>query len=206
LSYDPFISIDDLYAYLRLPALGVGQDDPLAVIALDSACYMIRDFLHQTINLVAGDIIAIDSDGTDTLMLPEAPVIAVTDVQRISLPLWVTDDIASTINTTLDPSTYIIDYDKGLLALRAGARWPNDRGGVQVTYTHGWSVIPTSIRIVALTAAARIYDQGLAKAETIGNIRLVYSHDESLGLSAREKDMLVKYRRSGTPRYYTVTT
>lgn len=204
--YDPFIDVSDLYAYLRLPPLGVGETDDLATIALDSACYTIRGFLHQTINKVVNDTIAIDCDGTDTIMLPEAPVISVSDVQRIALPVWVTDDIEPSLNTTLDPSSYLVEYDRGMLVLRAGGVWADDRGAVQVTYTHGYDVIPTDIRIVALTVAARIYDQGLAKAETIGNTRLVYSHDESLGLSPREKDMLVKHRRAGTPRYYTVVT
>ena len=207
--YDPFIDINDLYAYLRLPPLGVGDTDDLATIALDSACYTIRGFLHQTINLVTNDVIAIDCDGNDTIMLPEAPVVSVSDVRRLSVlgdGDADADDIGPAVNTPIDPSAYLVEYDRGMLVLRAGGIWGDDRGAVQVTYTHGWTVIPTDIRIVALTVAARIYDQGLAKAETIGNARLVYSHDESLGLSPREKDMLVKHRRSGTPRYYTVTT
>lgn len=206
MSYDPFIDISDLYAYLRLPPLGAGDEDPLAVIALDSACYTIRGFLHQTINKITNDVIMIDCDGTDTIMLPEAPVISVSNVEMVAAPVWVTDDFSPALNTPIDPSSYLVEYDRGMLVLRAGGVWGDDRGAVQVTYTHGWDVIPTDIRIVALTIAARIYDQGLAKAETIGNARLVYSHDESLGLSPREKDMLVKHRRSGTPRYYTVTT
>jgi len=197
-AYDPFISIDDLYAYLRLPALGVGETDDLSTIALDSACYTIRGFLHQTINRVTDDVIAIDTDGTDTVMLPEAPVVSVSDVSSFTT----TTDFTL---YTYDPARYMIDYDKGLIVFR-GALFPDRRAAVQVTYTHGWDVIPTDIRIVALTLAARIYDQGLAKAETIGNTRLVYSHDESLGLSPREKDILVKYRRSGVPRSYRITT
>jgi hypothetical protein len=170
-AYDPFINIDDLYAYLRLPALGVGESDDLSTIALDSACYII---------------------------LPEAPVISVSSVSTLSTSTDFT-------TTAYDASSYVVEYDRGMIVFR-NALFPDRRAAVQVTYTHGWDVIPTDIRIVALTLAARIYDQGLAKAETIGNTRLVYSHDESLGLSAREKDILVKYRRSGTPRYYRITT
>lgn len=200
MSYDPFISIDDLYAYLRLPELDVGQTDDLSTIALDSACYIIRGFLHQTINLVNNDIVAIDTDGTDTIVLPEAPVVSVADVSNLTT----TTDFTTTV---YDPATYMVDYDRSMIVFRGTATtFPDRRGAVQVTYTHGWDIIPTDIRIVALTLAARIYDQGLAKAETIGNTRLVYSHDESLGLSSREKDILVKYRRSGTPRYYRIVT
>jgi hypothetical protein len=193
-AYDPFINIDDLYAYLRLPALGVNETDDLSTIALDSACYTIRGFLHQTINLVTDDTIAIDADGSARIMLPEAPVVSVSSVGTLST---YTDFTVTAYDTT----QYLVDYDKGAIEFR-GAYFPNRVGAVQVTYTHGWEVIPTDIRIVALTLAARIYDQGLAKAETIGNTRLVYSHDESLGLSPREKDMLVKYRRSGVPNHY----
>lgn len=206
MSFDPFIDIGDLYAYLRLPALGVGDTDPLATIALDSACYQVRGFIHQTINVVTDDVIMIDSWGIDTIILPESPVISISDVQLVALPVSVTDDIAPGVNTVLDPDSYLVDYDRGSLVLRSGAVWPDDRGGVMVTYTHGWNIIPTDIRIVALTAAARIYDQGLAKAETVGNTRLNYSASESLGFSNREKDILVKYRRAGAPRYYSVVT
>lgn len=202
--YDPFIDVSDLYAYLRLPP--PGDTDDLATIALDAACYTIRGFLHQTINRVDNEIIAIDTDGSDTIMVPEAPLISVSDVQMIAAPVWVTDDFSPGLNTVIDPSSYLVEYDRGMLVLRAGGSWGDDRGSVQLTYTHGWDVIPTDIRIVALTVAARIYDQGLAKAETIGNARLVYSHDESLGLSPREKDILVKYRRAGVPRHYSLGT
>lgn len=197
MSFDPFVNIDDLYVYLRLPPLGAGTD-PLATIALDSACNAVRDFLNLSINVVTDDTIIIDTDGSDRLMLPEAPVIALSGLSTLTTSTDFT-------TTAYDINTYVVDTEAGLVIFR-GSFFPDRNAAVQLTYTHGFTNVPAGIRIVALTLAARIYDQGLAKAETIGNTRLVYSHDESLGLSDREKSAIVKYRRLGVPRHYGVTT
>jgi hypothetical protein len=68
---------------------------------------------------------------------------------------------------------------------------------VQVTYDHGYATadIPRPVRMVALQLAARIVTQGVAVAETVGDVSIRYA-GPAMDLSAGEKSILKRYRPS----------
>jgi hypothetical protein len=162
----PFISSYDLAAFLG-EAVTVG--DLLTEIALDASCQLVRDDLGQTINLVRGDIETHDGTGRESFLLRELPVIDVASITEDDVELVPDDD-------------YVVDHRTGMVHRRSlvwswgwGLGWPQRRQNVIVVYDHGWAIteedvvnedsgdepivnrVPSTIRIVALQAAARIY-------------------------------------------------
>lgn len=175
---DPFISAQDLTDYL---GRDVTNDDG-AIIALDAACDVCRDLAEQDFNS-ATSTITLDGTGTDALILHQLPVSAAGTV---------------TVN-----GTAVTDYelsDNGML-LRGSAGidprpvWPSGRQNVVVTYDHGYASadLPRSIRMVALSLAARILVQGVAVEETVGQVRVKYA-GPAMDLSKSEEMILRKYR------------
>jgi hypothetical protein len=148
----PFISHDDLGAYLETTLTG---GELLTKIALDGACEAVRQELHRTLNLVEDDaIVGLDPTWTDALILPERPV------HEVSL---VTIDGGS-----VDDANLRLDVQRGILYLLDGSLWWSARGGIALTYTHGYALdepdvtgtierVPANIRLVALRLAAAVY-------------------------------------------------
>jgi hypothetical protein len=153
----PFISQQDLTDY-------IGRDvttDNGAAMAVGGACQMIRDLAEQDFNGTTS-MAVLDGTGTDVLVLPQFPV--------------------SKAGTVLVDGGTITDYmltDNGLL-LRGTAGdnprplWPLGRQNVQITYDHGYTVVPQSVRMVALAIAARLIVQGVADTETVGDVTIDY--------------------------------
>jgi hypothetical protein len=176
---DPFISQQDLSDYL-------GRDvtaDAGALAVVDAACDVCRDVAEQSFNRVIGGTVTLDGSGTDALLLPELPV--------------------SRAGTVLVNGTAVTDYTlngNGIL-LRGSAGsdprpvWPSGRQNVTVTYDHGYADadIPRSVRMVALSLAARLIVQGVAKSETIGETSISYAVAAS-DLTNGELRILRKHR------------
>lgn len=164
---EPFIGLNDLG-----DALGADvSTSDLAVIAIDSACEMIRAELGNDINLAEDAEITIDGSGSGRLILPEPPVREVSEV--------IIDDGLDT-ELTLATTDYVLDdlpRLHGAYLRRIGPStvwpyntWPVGRRNITITYTHGWDVVepisdpppgfervPSAIRSVALGLAKRIY-------------------------------------------------
>lgn len=176
---DPFISQQDLTDYL---GRDVTADDG-ALAAVDAACDICRDIAERSFNQVVGGTATLDGSGTDALLLPELPV--------------------SRAGTVLVDGTAVTDYvltGNGLL-LRGSAGsdprlvWPSGRQNVVVTYDHGYADadIPRSVRMVALSIAARLVVQGAAKSETVGETSVTYAV-AATDLTNGELRILHKYR------------
>jgi hypothetical protein len=218
----PFISSYDLAAFI---GEAVTVQDLLTEIALDAACQLVRDDLGQTINLVRGDIETHDGNGRESLLLRQLPVIDVLSISEDDVALVPDDD-------------YVVDTRTGLVHRRSTSwswgwswSWTSHRQNIIVVYDHGWAIteedvvnedsgdepivnrVPSTIRIVALQAAARIYRAPLTLAavaastsgitsETIGSYS--YSADTSAvtaaseviarGLNEDERRALDRYR------------
>lgn len=171
----PFISAADLEDYRKQTV-----DADLAGIAVDSACQIVRDALGQNIDLVAGDVVDLDSPGTEVLLLPERPVTAVASITLTdgSSPLTLGTDV-------------VLDKELNALVMKStGRRFLKGRQLYRVTYTHGLATVPSSVRIVALNLAARIYDQQLVKQESVGGYQAVYAASDPIGLTKAEEDVL----------------
>lgn len=178
---DPFITEAELTTYL---GRNVTAED-LATLAVGAASDLIRNAVGARLDNVEDDIILVDGSGTDTILLPELPVTEVTEVN------YVTPD---TDPELLDPAEdYLVDLRNGALVTRGGT-WLEARGNYEVTYSHGYTDIPADLRVLALTVAARIYDQGIVKQESVGGYSATFSSPESMALTARELNLVAKYR------------
>lgn len=191
---DPFISRQDLTDYL-------GRDlttDDGALIAVDSACEIVRTLTEQDFNSVT-ETIKLDGTGTDTILLPQVPVTAAGTV---------------VVNGgTLDNNEYVANERGHLVRIHSGtdgtatwstwaqtssptAYWPYGRENVEVTYTHGYSgTVPADVRVVALMIASRLVVQGLKVQEQRGQASNRYAV-ASTDLTAGEKAILRKYREA----------
>jgi hypothetical protein len=171
----PFISRDDLGDYLRRDLLA----DDQALIAVDAACQICRDIAEQTFDLVSDETIKLSGSGTYAMLLPQLPVVSVDNV--------ILDD------ETLEADQYFWDEEGFLFRASHLDLWSVGVHNLEVTYTHGYEEVPTSVRLVALALAARIYDQGIVQQETIGGYVILYGESEG-GLTKLEKRILERHR------------
>ncbi|MGH2596141.1 MAG: hypothetical protein ACRDH7_09280 [Actinomycetota bacterium] len=182
------MSTDDLAAILGTDV----SENPLAVIALDSACQKIRDFCDRTFNLTS-DTVRLDGSGTDALLL-ESPVVEI-------------------ISVTIDPDgsatelTAETDYALGkesILWRLMGTCWPVGRNNIEIEYSWGYAVseddvaddgpqrVPSSIREIALELAARIFlNSGVGQDEE----QVSAGTPGATGLLQQERIDLWPYRR-----------
>ena len=139
-----FVTVAELEA-----ALQRDLDDAAATEALDQACQAIRDYLGQRLDWVENEVIRLHGTGRRTILLPELPVNAVDAVS-------VTDNEATTALVATD---WWVDGRSGVLFRVGtnGTRWPGGVANIQVTYDHGYQVVPSSIAGVAMSLASRIY-------------------------------------------------
>ncbi len=160
----PFISRDDLGDHLGGIDLST---DASALQAVDAACDWVRDITGQVLNYVEDEVVLMDGTGTDALLLPQLPVVEVTDV--------IVGDYADQSNyrwTLHDDGVLMWEWlVEGSSIAPTRARWPIGRNNVEITYTHGYTdaTFPRSLRMVALEIAARFYRQpGGAVFEQLG--------------------------------------
>jgi hypothetical protein len=175
---DPFITVEDLTAYL---GRDVTADDG-AVIAIDAACDICRTIAERQFNAGTSTIM-LDGTGTDAVLLSELPVNTVGTV---------------TVNGT-EETDYLLTDNGMLLRGTAGVypreAWDSGRRNVTVTYTHGYETIdiPRDVRMVALSIASRLVIQGVALEEAQGTSRIKYAA-AATDLTKGEERILAKYK------------
>lgn len=195
----PFISSTDLENYL-----GYTVDPDKALIALDASCDNIRKTVEQDLDFVADDEVTLDGTGQDYLLLPEMPIYSVSSVIQHH-PF--SSDIALAEGTD-----WVLDKEDGTLKsaflsvyTSPRSQFTLGRQNYTVTYSHGYVTDssvpglpadvqewPSSLRLVALQLATRIYEQGIVASETVGSVSASYSVVEGILVSAGERDILEK--------------
>ena len=176
-----FCTVADLVAFLQV---AIDPGNAAALAAIDEATAAIRDYCHQWISLVEDDEVTLDVAGRATrLFLPELPVTEVSEVKEedadgVLQALTVTDDFK------LGP--------QGVLH-RVNDYWYYGVQTVQVTYSHGYAVIPEMVKFVCVRAAARRFQAGLRAAEadgisgvaamSLGDYSVTYGSEQSGGVS-----------------------
>lgn len=133
----PFATVAELRDYLQNPDLTTNE----AALALDIASGAIRDHVGWSITAETGVDLTLDSYGERRLFLPTMRLTAVTSVTEDGTELTVDDDFA---------------WSQTGVLRRISAYWPRKERSVQVVFTHGWSIVPDSIKGVALSAAGRV--------------------------------------------------
>ncbi len=187
MSETPLATVDQLASYLQQP---LASGDPSATLMLSIASAMVRDYLQQEILAVAGDVALLDPINGAYVVLPEAPVTAVSLVETydatLATPGWV----------TMDPTSYTVSKRLGMIAAlpQTGVIWPTDPETWRVTYDHGFSACPDGLAGVVLGVAARTYSTPAgAESERIGGYQVKYAMQAD-GFNPLEKVVLERYR------------
>ena len=169
---EPFATIQDYQDLIQSELTG------LAATAIDHALLAvsqaIRNTTEQTISLVEDDTIILNGNGRETMLLPQIPIVAVTQVTF-------TDRNAVVTDVTADIKLY--DAAAGII-FHPTPHWGCDDcfpWGVQnvtVTYTHGYATIPDDLKNVTILAAKHLVQQGLTatnlQSQTVGPFTDVY--------------------------------
>lgn len=189
---EPFITTAQLEAYLRLPADSL-TGDLLAEMCVGSACETLRQMTNQDLDAVADDVVMVSSPGMTSLVLPDMPVWHVSGVKLAGVEV--------------STDRYRFDRRNGILWMIGGV-WIAGRLTYEVTYSHGYGSLvesgsggdgdeappyPADLVMLAVTMAARIYDQGLVQQESTGGYQVIFSAPSALGLTDREMDIVAKY-------------
>lgn len=149
-----FATIQDIEDFLQIDIFGDADRVASANQALEFATEIIRNYCRQWIEEVIDDQFTFDcAAGLSRLMLPELPVIEVSQV--------VEDDEILVVDT---------DYQLGQWGIlhRVSQNWSTGIQNVTVTYSHGYYDIPDDIIAVCTRAASRAYQAGLTAAESAG--------------------------------------
>lgn len=170
-----FVTIDEYEALFQAAPSGTEED--AVQFALDAACAEIRTYLSQDLDLVADDEIVLHGTGTQSLLLPQLPVVAVNSVF-----------IDAGEDTEEEVTDYHLDFS-GVLYRRCG--WPKGYGNITVDYDHGYEEIPADLKNAALNIARSIANP--APAAALGGITSEsiagYSYTRDLGASTATIDV-----------------
>ncbi|WP_224284909.1 mobile element protein, partial [Streptomyces sp. LS1784] len=157
--------------------LGVPADDPLLLAALAAASARFRGAVRHPVARAAGDTIRLYGDGTDRLLLPVAPVTAVTSVTVDGAP--VTD--------------WRLRGDAGILRRTVGC-WP-DWAEVVVVCDHGYDPIPDDIQQAVTDQARTVYTvQPGVQSVQAGGESVTYGAAAATGVTAQWTEAVENYR------------
>lgn len=109
-------------------------------VALAAACDDITKHCGQTFELVEGDVIVVHGTGSQLLLLPELPVVAVNAVT-----------IDDGLTTETEVTDFRIDPQTGVLY--RPCCWPCGFANVTVDYDHGYDPVPQGLIDIAVHLA-----------------------------------------------------
>ncbi len=133
-----FASPAELASYLQQDV-----DTATAALLLDMAAGIIQAETRQTLSLVTNDTVSLAGLAAD-VFLPQSPVVS---VGAVTAAYFAVPPVAYAVN---------LDYSVrgGMLSWRRGGWWPDT---VNVTYTHGYAVIPSDVKAACVAIAAESY-------------------------------------------------
>ena len=157
--------------------VGLGEDDPSLLDALQRATGRFQEAVGHLVVLTTDDTVELDGEGGQTLILPAFPVA----------------NLAVSINGT--PVTdYQVDKRRGILRRPAG--WPDGLGNIQVTYDHGFAIIPEAIADAVLEAAQVTLTANPAiQTRAVGISSVTFGTAATVGTTQKWADAVAAYRR-----------
>lgn len=172
--------------YLADPAelavwLGKPATDPLLLAALAAASRRFRGAVRHPVTSVSGDIVTLDGNGRNALLLPAAPVTAVSSVTVLGTPL-------------VEGSDYEWSADGYLRQLGCGI-WPARLRAVVVTYDHGYAEVPQDIQEAVIDQARSMYRvQPGVQSYTAGSESVTFGAQASVGVTSQWSSAVTAYR------------
>lgn len=145
----------------------------------------VRGYTGQTFDLVVDDEVLLAGNGSTVLLLPELPVLEVTEL--IEDPRDVATELVDETGFEWSPDGIIRRIDGGVFRRRF--RW------YAITYDHGFEATPEDVLGVVLRVAARGLENPLGlRSETIGRYSYTVSGENAgIGLYAPDRRELDPY-------------
>ena len=179
-----FCSVEDINTFLGTT---ITPDDAQALLAIEEATAVIKNYCNQEIEQVSDETILLDGTGSTKLFLPELPVVSITSVE--------VDGVL------LDPNYYAL-AENGVL-WRKYSTWTLGACNIKIVYTHGYTSIPEDVRGVCYRSAARLFQAQLKakRQDFMSGLQSVSVGDwsetyENAGGSAGESDKGVSAART----------
>ena len=160
--------------------LGVPAPDPKLLQALGAASNRFRGQVRHPVSFVGGDVITLDGDGTNTLLLPVEPVTA---LEKLVLS-----------GTELVDGTDF-EWSQDGFVRRLNGLWPCRLRCVQITYSHGYALIPDDISEVVIDQARVLFvvRPGVQTAQ-VGGQSIGFGAQAAVGVTAQWSEVVAKYR------------
>lgn len=161
-------------------SLGVSASDPKLLWALTAASRRFRGAVRHPVSLVAGDIFVLDGNGEQSILLPAAPVIAISSLKLDGALLT-------------DGSDYSWSADG--FVRRLGDVWPERLRCIEGVYDHGHAVVPEDVQEVVIDQARAMYriEPGLA-AKTVGGQSVQFGTQAAVGVTAQWTAAVERYQ------------
>lgn len=167
--------------------LGVAADSPKLLAALGAASSRFRGAVRHHVTHVVDDVLLLDGGGRESILLPAAPVTAVTAVELDSALL-------------IEGTDYAWSED-GFLRRLGGAWWPDRLRCLQVTYSHGHTEPPEDVAEVVVDLARTLYAlrPGVQTLQ-VGGITTTFGAQAAVGVSQQWSTVVEKYRLNAGER------
>lgn len=155
--------------------------DPKVRLALKRASGRFRDAVGYPVSLTTDDVLTRLGDGTDTMFLKAAPVLAVS---------------VTSGGETIPPDSYQLDAENGILyAVDKAWNW---RTPFTITYTHGYADIPEGIQDAVLEQATTIcLSFAHVQQETALTNNASYGQAATVGVTQKWVDAVATYSLKG---------
>lgn len=166
----------DLAAWLNVP-----DSDPLLLQALAAASSRFRGAVRHHVTHVVDDVLTLDGNGVASLLLPAAPVTAVTSVVLDGEALAESVDYAWS--------------GDGYLRRIGGLLWPDRLRCLTVTYSHGHQEPPEDVAEVVIDKARTLYAvrPGVQSVQ-VGGQQVKFGAQAAVGVTAQWSELVERYR------------
>lgn len=182
-------------------------DDPSTTRALSWSQSFIEAYCNQTFDQVLADVVILDPKPYRSALLPQVPVANVSQVQGL-LPPQTSIPGTGYVWTTLTNFAFVaatgLLYDTtgeaGTYSTAIGPSWPWIKGGLQVTYDHGYENVPQPL----IDSACRLAQQYLENPtlmmqRRVGDSESRYAGSKGMVLNELDKIVLDRYVDIGFP-------
>jgi hypothetical protein len=178
--------------YLADPAdlaawLGVAADDPKLLAALAASSSRFRGAVRHHVTHVVDDVLTLDGGGRESVLLPAAPVTAISSVELDSALL-------------VEGTDYAWSAD-GFLRRLGGVWWPDRLRCLRVTYSHGYNEPPEDVAEVVVDLARALYTlrPGVQTLQ-VGGITTTFGTQAAVGVSQQWTTVVDRYRLNAGER------
>ena len=171
--------------YLAEPAdlavwLGVADNDQKLLQALAAASSRFRGAVRHPVTFVADDVVTVDGNGRESVILLAAPVTEVASVKLDGVALVEGEDFSWSAD--------------GFLRRVTGC-WPDRLRCIEVTYSHGYQVVPEDIAEVVIDQARALYTV-LPGVQTrqVGGQSVTFGTQAAIGVTAQWASAVERHR------------